>query len=172
MKIMKTIAIIGVVLGGAIASGFLAPDHVVIQRDIQTSATPAAVLQLASSGSAYQSFNPYKASDPDLKITLQGPASGIGSGFAFDGKDGKGSQTITGQTESRVDYQINIDGMGSPTQAIATTATSQGTHVEWSMRMEFGNNPVMRLMGLIMPAMMGPTLEQGLSNLTNVATQV
>ena len=172
MKIMKTIAIIGVVLGGAIASGFLAPDHVVIQRAIQTSATPAAVLQLASSGSAYQSFNPYKASDPDLKITLQGPASGIGSGFAFDGKEGKGIQTITAVTPNRVDYLINIEGMGSPTQAITTKSIVQGTHVEWSMRMEFGNNPLMRLMGLAMPAMMGPTLEQGLSNLKNISTRV
>jgi hypothetical protein len=171
MSIIKKIAITGVVLSAVVASGFLAPDHVVVTRVATTDATPQAVLQLAASNQGYQTFNPYKASDPALKITTFGPASGVGSGFAFDGKEGKGTTTITSHTADRVDYQIKLDGMGEPTQAIQTKVTPQGTQIEWSMTMEFGNNPALRLMGLMMPAMMGPTLEQGLSTLTKVASE-
>jgi Polyketide cyclase / dehydrase and lipid transport len=173
MSIIKKIAIATVaIIGGVVASGFLAPDHVVVTRQAVTTAAPATVIQLASSSDGYQTFNPYKAADPALKITAFGPASGVGSGFNFDGKDGKGSTTIVAQTADRVDYQIKLDGMGAPTQAIVTKATDAGTQIEWSMRMEFGNNPALRLMGLMMPAMMGPTLDAGLDNLKKVATQV
>lgn len=172
MSIIKKIAIATVaIVGGVVAGGFLAPDHVVVTRQAVTTATPEAVIQLASSSSGYQTFNPYKAADPALKITAFGPASGVGSGFNFDGKDGKGSTTIIAQTADRVDYQIKLDGMGAPTQAIQTKVTPQGTQIEWSMRMEFGNNPAMRLMGLMMPSMMGPTLEDGLGNLRKVAIE-
>jgi hypothetical protein len=170
MSIITKIAIVSVVLAGGVASGFLAPDHVVVTRTATTNASPQAVLQLAASNQGYQTFNPYKAADPALKITPFGPASGVGSGFAFDGKDGKGTTIITSHTANRVDYQIKLDGMGAPTQAIQTKVTPQGTHIEWSMRMELGNNPAMRLMGLMMPAMMGPTLEQGLGNLKKVTS--
>jgi hypothetical protein len=171
MSIIKKIAFAGVALSAVVASGFLAPDHVVVARAATTDASPQAVLQLAASNQGYQTFNPYKATDPALKITPFGPASGVGSGFAFDGKEGKGTTTITSHTADRVDYQIKLDGMGEPTQAIQTKVTAQGTQVEWSMRMEFGNNPALRLMGLMMPAMMGPTLEQGLGALTKVASE-
>jgi Polyketide cyclase / dehydrase and lipid transport len=173
MSIIKKIAIASIaIIGGVVAAGFLAPDHVVVTRQAVTTATPTAVIRLASSSDGYQTFNPYKAADPALKITAFGPASGVGSGFNFDGKDGKGSTTIVAQTSTRVDYQIKLDGMGAPTQAIQTKVTPAGTHIEWSMRMEFGNNPAMRLMGLMMPSMMGPTLEDGLSNLKKVAVEV
>jgi hypothetical protein len=172
MSIIKKIAIASVaIIGGVVAGGFLAPDHLVVTREAVTTAGPAKIIQLASSSDGYQTFNPYKAADPALKITAFGPASGVGAGFNFDGKDGKGSTTITAQTDSRVDYQIKLHGMGAPTQAIQTKVTPQGTHIEWSMRMEFGNNPAMRLMGLMMPAMMGPTLENGLGNLKKVAVE-
>jgi hypothetical protein len=173
MHIIKKIAIASLaIIGGVVATGFAAPDHVVIKREAFTTASPEAVLQLASSSTGYQSFNPYKVSDPALKITPFGPQSGVGSGFAFDGKDGKGKSTIIAQSADRVDYRIDLDGMGSPIQAIQTSQTAEGTKVEWSMRMELGNNPLMRVMGLMMPSMMGPTLEQGLSGLTKVATEV
>jgi hypothetical protein len=171
MSIIKKIAIVGFVLAGGVASGFLAPDHVVVTRTATTDASPQAVMALAASTQGYQTFNPYKDSDPALKITPFGPASGVGSGFAFDGKDGKGTTTITSHTANRVDYQIKLDGMGAPTQAIQTKVTPEGTHIEWSLRMEFGNNPALRLMGLMMPAMMGPTLEQGVGNLKKVTSE-
>lgn len=172
MSIIKKIAITGLVLGGVVTSGFLAPDYVVIKRQAVTNASPQAVLRLASSRDGYQTFNPYKATDPNLKITPFGPESGVGAGFGFDGKEGKGSQTIVGQSSDRIDYQIKIDGMGAPTQAIQVKQANKTTHVEWSMRMEFGNNPALRLMGLMMPSMMGPTLENGLNNLTKAATTI
>lgn len=169
MSIIKNVAIAAVGLGGIVASGFLLPNHVVVTRSAVTNATPAAVLQLAASSEGYQTFNPYKATDPSLKITPFGPPSGVGAGFDFDGKEGKGSTTIIAQTDVRIDYQIKLDGMGAPTQAIVTTVTPQGTQVDWSMRMEFGNNPALRIMGLLMPAMIGPTLETGVNTLTKIA---
>jgi hypothetical protein len=170
MSITKKIGVaVVVVVAGVVGGGFLAPDHMVVTRNAPTTANPETIIKLASSGAGYQSFNPYKVADPALKIDVFGPASGVGSGFNFDGKDGKGSTVIVAQTANQVDYQIKLDGMGAPTQTIATRQTPQGTVIEWRMQMQFGNNPALRLMGLMMPAMMGPTLENGLSNLNKAA---
>lgn len=171
MSIVKKIAIVAVVIGAAVSGTFLLPQQMMVTRHVVTSATPEAIVSLAASGASYQAFNPYKAADPALKIATFGPASGVGSGFTFDGKDGTGKTTIVSHSASRVDYQIEIDGMGTPTQAISVTPVDGGTRVEWSMAMELGNNPMMRVMGLMMPSMMAPTLEEGLANLSKVATK-
>ena len=99
---------------------------------------PQAILALAASHTGYQAFNPYQDFDPELKITPFGPASGVGSGFAFDSKDGTGSQTV---------------------------AAVSAQQVIWSMDADMGVNPLLRVMGLLMNDIMGATFEHGLSNL-------
>ena len=42
-----------------------------------------------------------------------GPAEGIGSGFRFDGKEGKGTQTVTEVTATRVTHLIDLGAMGN-----------------------------------------------------------
>jgi hypothetical protein len=169
MTLIRNIAIAAVVVAAAVSSGFLAPDHVVVTREASTKASPADVLSLAASSDGYQTFNPYKASDPALKITPFGPRSGVGAGFDFDGKDGRGKQTLVGLTPDRADFEVYVDGMGVSTQAIAATPAAQGATVVWSMRVELGDNPMMRLIGLIMPALISPTLDAGVTRLAEVA---
>jgi hypothetical protein len=171
MSIIKKAAIVAVVVGAAVSSTFLLPQKMVVTRHVVTQASPGTIIGLAASNSGYQTFNPYKDTDPALKIETFGPAAGVGSGFTFAGKDGTGKTTVTAQGSNRVDYRIDIDGMGSPTQSIVATPIGEGTKIEWTMAMDLGNNPVMRVMGLVMPSMMGPTLDAGLINLTNAASK-
>jgi Polyketide cyclase / dehydrase and lipid transport len=170
--VMKKSVIFGSVMtafGLAIAGTFLLPETVTLERRAIVKLAPEAVLALAGSGAGYQQFNPYKNTDPSLKITTFGPHAGIGSGFKFDGKEGKGSQTIVAISPSKVSYLIDLGPMGRPTQAIAVAPHSQGSEVTWSMSMELGANPAMRVMGLVMDGMMGPILETGLANLNIVS---
>jgi hypothetical protein len=74
------------------AATLLLPRHVRVQRSAHVPASADAVLALASSNQGYQRFNPYRNSDPKLQIETFGPAQGVGSGFRFSSKDGKGSQ--------------------------------------------------------------------------------
>ena len=80
----------GIITAALLATQLL-PRDVTVMRKAQVNASPSDVIALLASNEGYQKINPYKASDENLKITLFGPSSGVGSGFHFDGKDGKGS---------------------------------------------------------------------------------
>jgi len=136
-----------------------------VQRSATVDAAPAQVLAMAASFDGFQSFNPYRTADPELKITAFGPAEGVGSGFAFDGKDGKGTQTVASITDTTVTYAIDMGPMGQPTQSLHAIPSANGAEVTWTMNADLGFNPVFRVFGLFMDGMMGKTLDQGLANL-------
>lgn len=159
----------GAVLALALAATFLLPAQVHVERSATIAADPAQVIALAASNTGYQHFNPYLTSDPDLKISHFGPASGVGSGFHFDGREGRGSQTVVSVTDTQVVYQIDLGALGRPVQTITVRPVAEGTHVTWSMDSDMGMNPVFRVFGLFMDGMIGKTFTQGLDNLARAA---
>ena len=145
------------------------PRHVNIERSALIEASPEAVIELAASNAGYQAFNPYKDLDPNLQVKMFGPASGVGSGFSFDSKDGTGQQTVVSVTADRVVFDLDLGPLGEPKQAISAVAVDGGAQVTWSMDMDLGVNPVFRVMGLFMDGMIGPNFELGLANIADVA---
>ena len=152
-------------LGLAAGGTLLLPRQVHVERQATLAAPADTILALAASNTGYQRFNPYLSADPRLQITPFGPDTGIGSGFRFDGKDGKGSQTVAAVTPTSVRYDIDLGAMGRPVQQIAAEPVAEGTRVTWSMEMDIGFNPMARVFGLFMDRMVGQTFEQGLENL-------
>lgn len=149
----------------AAAGTLLLPRHVHVERSATLAAAPEAVLALAASNTGFQRFNPYLSADPALNIAPFGPETGVGSGFAFDGRDGKGTQVVADVSDTAVRYDIDLGPMGKPTQTIAAMPVDAGVVVTWSMDADMGFNPVGRVMGLFLDGMMGQTFEQGLGNL-------
>ncbi len=145
------------------------PRHVSIERSALIDAAPEAVIELAASNTGYQAFNPYKDLDPNLQVEMFGPASGVGSGFSFESKDGIGQQTVASVTADQVVFDLDLGPLGQPTQAISAVAVEGATEVTWSMDMDLGMNPVFRVMGLFMDGMIGPNFELGLANIADVA---
>ena len=169
MELMTILKIGGGVVAVAVTATFLLPRTVEVTRSAVLPVEPQQVLALATSTSGFQTFNPYRDSDPDLKITPFGPEAGIGAGFAFEGKGGKGTQTIEAITDTSVTYAIDMGAMGKPTQWITAKPTEGGTEVTWRVQSDMGLNPVFRVFGLFMDGMMGPVFEQGLANLEKTA---
>ncbi len=154
----------------ALAAATMAlPRHVNIERTAVINAAPGAVIELAASNTGYQTFNPYKDLDPNLRVEMFGPASGVGSGFSFESKDGAGQQMVASVTAEQVVFDLDLGPLGQPTQAISAVAIDGGTQVTWSMEMDLGMNPVFRVMGLFMDGMIGPNFELGLAKIANVA---
>ncbi len=168
-----TQVIIAIVGTGALLSlaTFLLPRHVTVTRSATVSAAAADVMALASSNEGYQRFNPYRATDPNLRIELFGPPMGVGSGFRFDGKEGKGSQIVTGLSSNQVDFEIDLGAMGKPRQSLQAIASGSGTKVVWTMQMDMGMNPAARVFGLFMDGMIGKTFETGLRNLATATAK-
>jgi len=145
------------------------PRHVTIERSAMMEASPEAVIELAASNTGYQAFNPYKDLDPNLRVEMYGPTSGVGSGFSFESKDGEGQQTVASVTADQVIFDLDLGPLGQPTQAISAATVDGATEVTWSMNMDLGMNPIFRVMGLFMDGMIGPNFELGLANIADVA---
>jgi carbon monoxide dehydrogenase subunit G len=144
---------------------YLLPRHVSVERSASIKGDPTAIIAMAASSEGYQRFNPYKNTDPKLKISLFGPASGVGSGFHFDGKDGKGSQVVSAVDARKVTYAIDLGSMGKPTSSISVAPDGEHTKVTWRTEMDMGMNPIGRVFGLFMDRMLGGTYETGLKNI-------
>jgi len=169
MTILTVVSGVAGVLAVSAAATLLLPRHIHVERKMTMNAGVQEILALAASNTGYQDFNPYSGSDPDLKITHFGPETGVGSGFHFDGKEGKGSQTVSAITDNSVTYAIDLGPMGQPTQTITVTPSEEGSLVVWSMDADMGMNPIARVIGRFMDGMMGKTFEAGLKNLAGAA---
>lgn len=147
----------------------LLPRKVVVTRQTDVAMRPEDIIARVASTSGFQTFNPYCTTDPDLKITPFGPTDGVGSGFRFEGKEGKGTQTVTDVTATRVTHLIDLGAMGTPVQTIEAKATDTGARVTWTVTSDMGYNPVFRIFGLFMDRMLGKTYELGLQNIAALA---
>ncbi|MEM6618898.1 MAG: SRPBCC family protein [Pseudomonadota bacterium] len=148
-----------------LALTLLLPRTVTVTRSAQVPMAPAEVMALATSTEGFQTFNPYRSTDPNLSITPFGPAAGVGAGFRFEGKEGKGSQTITAMTDLSVTHLIDLGAMGKPVQVIAAEPVGEGARVTWTVTSDMGFNPIFRVFGLFMDRMLGKTYELGLRNI-------
>ena len=166
MTIVYTI--VAIIAAVALAA-LLLPRKVVVTRQANVDLCPEAVIARVASTEGFQTFNPYCTSDPDLKITPFGPAEGVGSGFRFEGKEGKGTQTVTDVTATRVTHLIDLGPMGKPVQMIEAKADGNGARVTWTVTSDMGFNPVFRIFGLFMDRMLGQTYERGLKNIKALA---
>lgn len=144
------------------------PGRVTVTRSATVPAQPGAILARLSSTEGFQTINPYRNTTPDLKIEAFGPAAGVGSGFRFDGGGTKGTQTVSALDDTRIVYAIDLGAMGKPVQTVTVLPAEKGSAVTWTMEADLGRNPIARVMGLFMEGMVGPTLEQGLANLSKI----
>lgn len=173
MTLTTIAALGGAALFALLAAPYALPDHKVVERTAIIDAAPDAIYPLLTSSAGFQTFNPYRDADPDLQITFQGPSEGVGSGFAFSGRDGQGTQTITALQDNRsVTMQIDLGSMGQPVQTFTLEPldgqNGDQTRVVWSVESQFGMNPIGRVFGLFLDGMLGDTYEHGLENLARV----
>ena len=75
---MATLTIAVMVL--LVASTYLLPRRIRVERSATVTVSAEQILLLAGSTLGYQRFNPYQTRDPELRIEPFGPAQGVGSG--------------------------------------------------------------------------------------------
>ncbi len=166
MTIIYTIAAL---IAAVALIALLLPRKVVVSRQADVAMPPQEVIARVASTQGFQTFNPYCTTDPDLKITPFGPTEGVGSGFRFEGKEGKGTQTVTAVTSSTVTHLIDLGAMGKPVQTIEAKPSDTGALVTWTVTSDMGYNPIFRIFGLFMDRMLGKTYELGLKNIKGLA---
>ena len=119
-------------------------------RQADVDMNPEDIIARVANTDGFQTFNPYCTTDLELKIIPFGPASGLDSGFRFEGKEGKGTQTVTAVTEKSVTHLIDLGAMDKPVQTIKAEEMDTGSRVTWTVTSDMGFNPAFRIFGLFM----------------------
>jgi uncharacterized protein YndB with AHSA1/START domain len=172
---LKTILIVIVVAIVAVL-GFAAtrPSTFIVKRTTVINAPPEKLVGMVEDFHQWGQWSPWEKIDPKMARTYEGPASGVGSAYAWigDSKVGAGRMEIQKVTPAR-EVVFALDFL-KPFKASNTgrfTFEPQGaaTKVTWSME---GKSPyISKLMGLFfnMDQMIGKDFEAGLANMKAAA---
>jgi hypothetical protein len=122
----------------------------------------------------WQAWSPWAKLDPGAKNSYDGPASGTGAGFGWDGngKVGAGHMTIVASAPNRITIRLDFTRPFTATNTAEFTIAAVGaqTQVTWAMS---GHAPfMMKAMCLLFfdqDKLIGTMFEQGLANLKDIS---
>jgi hypothetical protein len=150
------------------------PSHFRVARSILVDASPAAVFPHVNQLKNWEAWNPWGKVDPEMKLTYDGPAGGVGASYAWVGNQdvGEGRATIT---ESRTNELVRLKlEFFKPMAGVSTVSFSfkpRGNQTEVTWLMTGDNNYLAKALCLFMnmDKMIGGQFEKGLAALKAAA---
>ena len=169
-KILIALAVIVLVLVAVIA---LRPADFRYTRSATIAAPAAAVFANVNDLHQWEAWSPWAKIDPAMKMTYDGPASGVGASYAWSGNNevGEGRSTIMeSRANELIRLKLEFKRPFAATNDVEFTFKPEGaqTVVTWAM---WGKNSFMgKAVGLVIDCekMVGGQFEQGLGTLKSV----
>jgi len=171
----RILIVLMVAVAGFVAYAATRPGTYRVERSLRVDAPPAVVFAQLDDFKAWAAWSPWEGKDPQMRKTYEGPASGVGAIYAWQGnqKVGEGRMTVT-DSRPPADVKLRLEFI-KPFAAVARTEfivvpeTPGTVSVTWSM--EGTNNLIAKMFGVFMnmDAMIGNDFEAGLANLKRVA---
>lgn len=172
--ILKTIAVIAVLIIAVLVFAATRPSTFQVDRSITIQARPATVFMLIDDLHIWPRWSPQDLLNPKMKRTYSGRDTGVGaeSDWSGPGSAGKGHMVVTESIAPKLvvikaDWQKPFALQNINQFTLEPDGT--GTKVTWSLHGQ--NVYVMKVMGLFtnMDRKMGEHLELGLSDLKAIA---
>ncbi|ODU02612.1 MAG: polyketide cyclase [Planctomycetes bacterium SCN 63-9] len=150
------------------------PNTFRVERSTSIDAPPSAVFGQVNEFRKWQTWSPWEKLDPAMKKSFEGPASGVGSIYAWDGNDQAGAGKLT-ILESRPDELVRIKlEFTRPMEDVCTTEFAfkpegKQTRVTWVMSGEHTFLSKAVCMFMNMDKMIGGDFEEGLARMKKIA---
>lgn len=152
----------------------LQPSEFKISRSINIAAPPEVVFGEVNDFHKMNTWSPWLELDPAAKLTYDGPSSGTGASFSWEGnaKVGAGRLTIAESHPNEL-VRLNMEFLKPLKNTSTADFTLQGdkdhTQVTWSM---YGQRPFLgKAINLVvnMDKMIGGNFEKGLTKLKSIS---
>jgi len=134
----KILIALVVVIVALLAFAATRPDTFSVVRATTIKAPPEKIYPLIADFHGWSAWSPWEKLDPAMKRTFEGPASGKGAIYAWEGdsKVGAGRMEITDATPAskvviKLDFLKPIEGHNTTEFALAPAG--DGTRVTWDM---------------------------------------
>ena len=112
-------------------------DDFKISRSFVIKAPADIIFDHINSQHKFNSWNPWIKADPDAEVEYDGPESGVGASYSWDGKrTGEGKSTITSSIPNKkIVFQLDFYKPMSETHTaeFILNPVEDGIEVEWSM---------------------------------------
>jgi uncharacterized protein YndB with AHSA1/START domain len=137
------------VIAALLAVGWMLPGTWDAEASRMVAAPPDSVFARLAAPRRWDEWTPW----PDIPFRYEGPESGAGARRSWDAPEvGAGSFTVSEAEASRsLRYHVELAGERHPTRgSFRLEATPAGTHVTWREEGDFGSNPILGWVALVM----------------------
>jgi uncharacterized protein YndB with AHSA1/START domain len=170
---LKTIAIVVVLIVAILIYAATMPDTFRVQRSASIKAPPEKIFPLINDLHGWGSWSPWEKKDPEMKRTYRGAAQGKGAVYEWDGNNqvGKGRMEITeASPPSRVAIKLDFIKPFEAHNMAEFTLDAQGDSTKVTWAMHGPNSYIAKAMHIFfsMDSMVGEDFETGLANLKAV----
>ncbi len=170
-KILIGLAVVVVLFVIVVA---LQPSSFRVTRSATIAVPPDAVFPHVNELKKWAAWNPWEKLDPNMKLTYEGPESGVGASYSWIGnKDvGEGRMTITeSKPNESVQFKLEFFKPMAGTSDAEFTFKPQGSQTEVTWSMNGRNNFIAKAFCLFMnmDKMIGGQFEKGLADLKAIA---
>lgn len=171
MRVLQgLLALIVLLVVGAIAYGFTLPAKAYMERSIVIARPPAVVFEVLNGYRDFAAWSPWSRLDTAMQVRIEGPAQGVGARYYWSSAQesvGSGSQEIVESVpHSLIRVALTFSGMHSRNHAsYQLTPEGAGTRLVWTHEAEFGGDLIGRYFGLLLDSMVGADYERGLAQL-------
>ena len=172
MKILKKILLVLTILIVVLAIiGWMMPSSLHIERSMTMKAPTASIFNQVNVLKNWENWSPWKAMDPEMKITYNDIPSGNGASYSWVGdKTGVGKVTLSDVKENEsIVTLLNFEGEKDANSGFRFEKDGEETNVTWYFDSEVGANPFMRLFWKMGVGMMEDTFDSGLKALSEAA---
>jgi hypothetical protein len=172
--LLALFAILVVAVGVLLAFASTKPDDFQVTRSTTIAAPAPVVFEQVNNLKKWDSWSPWVALDPDMKLTYAGPESGEGASFAWVGNKqvGEGRLTVTDSVPNeKVEFKLEMLKPLAATNSATFTFVPENdkTRVTWSMSGKHNLAGKAMCVFMDMDKMIGGNFEKGLSSLKTVA---
>lgn len=170
---MRTIRIIIILLATLAVAAVIAALSLggkwQVQASLEVNATAAEIFPLINTLNKWPEWTVWNLKNhPNIQMTYEGPASGIGAVQIWhEGNDNGRLEIINSVPGQFVEYRLNMGGLFLMNGRISLEKSQQGgtTQVTWTLWGDNGSNLIARLMTLVFKPMIKKDLTEGLGNL-------
>ncbi len=165
---MKWLKRLGPVIVVLLVIPALLPDHFEVKRSIAIKGSQADVYSYLVNLQSWPEWSPWLAEDPSAEARFDGVPGVVGSFHEWKGKKiGSGRQTLIQIREPEfMEFDLKFQEPASPpaTSSMLVNPQNDGVLVTWGMKGSL-SYPVERVLGLMIPGMIGGKFEEGLKNM-------
>ena len=142
------------------------PSDFRVTRSATFAAPPEAVFPHVNELKKWEAWNPWGKIDPTMKLTYEGPASGVGAAYAWVGNNqvGEGRMSITeSRSNERIQFKLEFFKPMAGVSTAEFTFKPQGNQTEVTWDMTGKNNFIAKAMCLFMnmDKMIGGAIREG-----------